>query len=108
MSTFAGLRSRCTKPCEWNASTASAILDQQQRDLARCERSAALRDLVEWLTLDVLERDERVAQRLVDAEHRDDRWVVERLETARLREEVVSRVGIGRTAEDLHRDGAVA
>jgi hypothetical protein len=81
-------------------------LDHQERDLPLRQRRA--RELIERLAFDVLERDERVAERLVDAEHRDDRRMVERLQASRLREEVTARVGVLRIAEDLQGDRAVA
>ena len=83
-------------------------LDQQECDMPRGERGRRFRIPVERLTLDVLERDERVAQRLVNAEHRDDRRMVERLEPSRLRQEMATRLGVLRVAEDLQRDGAIA
>ena len=100
------MRSRCTKPCEWNASIGVRELDQEERDLPRRERRTG--ELIERLALDVRERDERVAERLVDAQHRNDRGMVERLEASRLRQEVASRIRVMRVAEDLQRDGAIA
>src|SRR5688500_1898193 len=81
-------------------------LYQQEGDLPRCESRTA--ELIERLALDVRERDERVAQRLVDAQHRNDRGMVERLEASRFGEEVTPRIRIARVAKDLQRDGAIA
>src|SRR5881396_2386077 len=82
-------------------------LDQQERDLPRGERGRRLRIPIERLTLDMLEGDERVAERVVDAEHRDDRRMVERLEPSRLRQEMATRLGVFRVAKDLEGDGAI-
>src|SRR5436190_14302935 len=108
MRTFAGLRSRCAKPCEWKASTASATWISRSAICRGGERGRRLRIPIERLTLDMLEGDERVAERVVNAEHRDDRRMVERLEPSRLRQEMATRLGVLRVAEDLQRDGAIA
>ena len=108
MRTFDGLRSRCTKPCAWKASTASASWIRRSAIFRGGESGTRPGELIERLALDVLEGDERVAERVVDAEDRHDGRMVERLQSPRLREEVTPRIRIVRIAKDLQRDGAVA